>query len=343
VVISAVNSRTEKIFVVEFGRFGERANRPNNTAHQAASSTARMKPLSTEFVSTAQAAEAIGVSVSTVKRWVEDGILPAQKTAGGHRKLLLADVVELARQGKLPSRNVASLKLRFTKDRVPSAATLEQHFYPALIAGDAATVRSTLHGAYQAGLSIELLADQVIAPAMQQIGADWESGKIDVMHEHRASQLCAAVLFELKAVLEARATRHRPIAVGGALEGDYSVLPSLLAQMVLLDSGWDAINLGPSTPLTSFQRALEEIKPRLLWLSLSHLPAKQEFIESYRSLYAAAEKLGTAMVVGGRALEESVRTQIPYTSYGDTLSHLAAFARTLHPRPRRPKRGRPTV
>jgi len=298
-------------------------------------------PLTPEFVSTVAAAKALGVSVSTVKRWVEEGILPAQKTVGGHRKLLLADVVELARQGKIPARDLAGLKLSFANDRLPSPATLEEHLYPALLAGDAASIRSILHGAYRAGIPIETFADQVIAPAMHRIGADWESGKIDVMHEHRASQICAAALFELKAVLEARSTRNRPIAVGGTLAGDHSVLPSLLAQMVLLDAGWDAINLGPNTPLTSFRRALEELTPRLIWISLSHLEDETSFVRAYRGLYEQAEKAGVAVVIGGRALGERLRASIPYTSYGDSLSHLAAFARTLHPRPRRPRRGRP--
>ncbi len=304
-----------------------------------------MKPsLTHEYVSTARAAEALGVSVSTVKRWVEEGILPAQKTAGGHRKLLLADVVELARQGRVPARDLASLKtslkLKFSHDG-PPAATLEAHLYPALIHGDAAAVRTILHGAYRAGMTIETLADQVIAPAMHQIGADWETGKIDVMHEHRASQICAAALFELKPVLEARSSRNRPLAVGGTLDGDYSVLPSLLAQMVLLDSGWEAVNLGPNTPLASFRRALEELKPRLLWISLSHLSDREAFERDYRQLYQAADEAGAAVVIGGRALGESLRASIPYTAHGDALSHLAAFARTLHPRPRRPRRGRP--
>ncbi len=176
---------------------------------------------------------------------------------------------------------------------------------------------------------------------MQQIGADWASGKIDVMHEHRASQICAAALFELKAILDARSGRNRPVAVGGTLEGDYSVLPSLLAQMVLLDSGWEAVNLGPDTPLASFRRAIEELKPRMIWISVSHLQDEASFVRNYRQLCKQAEQAGVAVAIGGRALGENLRASIPYTAYGDTLGHLAAFARTLHPRPRRPKRGRP--
>ena len=301
-----------------------------------------MEPaLGPQFVSTAQAADAIGVSVSTVKRWVEEGILPAQKTAGGHRKLLLAEVVELARQGKLPARNLASLKLKFSHGSAPHTARLEQQLYTALLHGDTPAARAIVHGAYQSGMPMDTLADTLIAPPMHRIGSDWESGKIDVMHEHRASQICAAALYELKAILEARSSRSRPIAVGGALEGDYSVLPSLLAQMVLLDSGWEAVNLGPNTPSDSFRFALVELKPRLIWVSLSHLTDQAAFLRHYRQLYQYADEAGVAVVVGGRALGESLRASIPYTAHGDTLSHLAAFARTLHPRPRRPRRGRP--
>ena len=39
------------------------------------------------FYSTRQAAQALGVSVTTIQLWVEAEVLPAWKTAGGHRRI----------------------------------------------------------------------------------------------------------------------------------------------------------------------------------------------------------------------------------------------------------------
>ena len=47
------------------------------------------------------------------------------------------------------------------------------------------------------------------------------------------------------------------------------------------------------------------------------------------------------MAIGGSGLPEALRVKMPYTSFGDGMTQLAAFARSLHSRPARPKRGRP--
>lgn len=293
------------------------------------------------YLSTAQVAAALGVSVSTVKRWVEQGILPATKTAGGHRKLLLADVLGVARRSNLPVRDLAQLTAGVSGRGSPDPSVLWKDLYRALLKGESATVRAMVQGAYRAGMSIESLGDDVIAPAMHQIGHDWQVGSIDVMHEHRASEICASVLTELKEVLERRTRKKRPVAVGAAPERDLSVLPTLLAQMVLLDAGWEAVNLGPNTPLSSLRRAVTEIHPQLVWLSMSHRGWDESLRRDYLALYRETEAAGAALVIGGRALVETVRASIPYTAYGDGLRHLAAFANSVQPRPRRPRRGRP--
>ncbi|HET7522651.1 MAG TPA: B12-binding domain-containing protein [Acidimicrobiales bacterium] len=294
-----------------------------------------------QYVSTANVARALGVGVSTVKRWVDEGILPAHKTAGGHRKLLLADVLRLVREGDFPQLDLSELQFVAEMQGCLDPKALSQQLLTALKRGEGDAVRSLIHGAYQSGVAMETLADFVIAPAMNQLGHEWETGRIEVLHEHRGTQLCVSALYELKAVLEAQADRDRPLAVGGSPELDYYILANLLAEMVLLDAGWQAIDLGPHTPILSFRQALSELRPRLLWISVSQLVDRDRFLAEYRELYQEAERAGVAVAIGGRALIDSLRSAMPYTCYGDGLRHLAAFARSHHGPSRRPRRGRP--
>lgn len=293
------------------------------------------------FYSPAEVSRALGVSTSTIKRWVDQGVLPAHKTAGGHRKLLRADVLRLVRAGTFPHLDLARLELPTPTGDVDRVG-LAQRLGDGLRQGDLAVIRAAIHGPYAAGLSMEVIGDEVIAPAMIRLGHDWEQGRIDVMHEHRGTLLCAAVLHELRPTLEANAEKNRPVAVGGSPEGDHSLLASLLIQLMLLDAGWEAINLGANTPLASFQVALRELKPRLVWLSATHLPNPRQFLPRYREFYDQALCAGVAVAVGGRAFQNAVHGVVPATCYGTKLADLARFAATMHARPRPPKRGRPS-
>ena len=297
--------------------------------------------MSSPYISTLQAAEALGVSVSTVKRWVDEGVLPAQRSPGGHRKLLRSEVMALSREGVLPRADQGKLILGTRDGGALDTDSVCTALVEVLLRGDAAAVRSLVRGAYDSGLPVQRLADLVIAPAMRRVGHDWQTGRIDVWHEHRGTQLCAAAVHQLHAELEMRTERRRPVALGGALQGDPYQLASSLAQLVLLDAGWEAVNLGPNTPFESLGKALRELRPKLIWLSVSHVENAKEFLREYQSFERFASHRGVAIAVGGQGLIESVRSKMLYTTHGDCLSQLAAFARQLHPRPRRPRRGRP--
>jgi methanogenic corrinoid protein MtbC1 len=167
--------------------------------------------------------------------------------------------------------------------------------WKALRDGQGDEARAIIRSAYGSGVAVETLADKIVAPAMRKLGHDWETSRIDVWQEHRGTQLCAAALYDLKEDLEARAEKNRPVAVGGAPEGDPYLLAALLAQYVLLDAGWEAVNLGPNTPLASLAKAIKELRPRLLWLSVSYLEDREAFIEGYKDLYRVAERQGVAV------------------------------------------------
>jgi excisionase family DNA binding protein len=55
-----------------------------------------MSPRRAEEVTTGEAAEILGVSRSTIVRYVEAGILPARKLPGGHLRIRREDVERLS-------------------------------------------------------------------------------------------------------------------------------------------------------------------------------------------------------------------------------------------------------
>src|SRR4051794_27365604 len=117
-----------------------------------------------QYLSTTAAALALGVSVTTVKRWVDENVLPAHRTAGGHRKVLLEDVRRLVREGRLPC---ADRRLLGDVPEVPprpfAADEAEAAFHDALRGGAATVAIPLLLEAHRGGVSVVRLADEVVA------------------------------------------------------------------------------------------------------------------------------------------------------------------------------------
>ena len=200
-----------------------------------------------------------------------------------------------------------------------------------LVQGATTKCRELLLGLYIAGHSVAEICDEVFAPAMHHIGDEWDCGSIEVFHERRACEICVQVLHELRCQLHIDKTA--PIALGCSPEGDTYTLPTRIVELTLRQRGWRATSLGSSVPLGSVQKAVHEIKPRMLWLSVSHLDNEDKFIEAYTSLYESIRSR-CAVVVGGRALTEPIRRRIRFSSFGDNLRHLESFANSLLSQPK---------
>ncbi|OZA27330.1 MAG: excisionase [Hydrogenophilales bacterium 17-61-9] len=54
--------------------------------------------MESDLCTTREAAKRLGVSLRTVQLWVESGVLRAWKTAGGHRRILVASVDDILKQ-----------------------------------------------------------------------------------------------------------------------------------------------------------------------------------------------------------------------------------------------------
>ncbi len=273
-------------------------------------------------------ARAINVSESSIKRWCDKGVIPARYTAGGHRRLAIADVLEFLRAGKYQIVHPEALGLPPTSGqstRVLSRA--REQLVEALIAGDEGRCRQIAIDLYLAEHSISVICDEVFAAAFREIGERWSCGEAEVYQERRGCEITLRVLYELGAILP-QPVEAAPQAIGGAASGDQYSLGTTMAELVLRDAKWNAVSLGDNLPFETMSAAIRKHHPKLFWLSCSHIADELEFLSGYGSLY---EEFGmdVAFVVGGYALTEKVRRQMKYSAFCDNMQHLEGFAQTL--------------
>jgi methanogenic corrinoid protein MtbC1 len=284
--------------------------------------------VASSLVSPKQVARAIGVSESSLKRWCDQGLIATARTAGGHRKLAIPDVLRFLREHdyQLTSPEVLGL---------PPASELAwlgiarggPRLRDALLAGDEPLARQIVIDLYLARHPLSLIFDEVIAAAIRDLGDRWACHAADVYQERRGCEISLRVLLEVRQLLPPPKTAWR--AMGATIPGDQYVLPGVMAELVLREAGFDAASLGNSIPFSSLVTAVKETRPHLFWLSVSHIAEGLDFVGEYAALSQACSAEGTALVVGGRALTEPLRQRIRYSSYCDSMQQLEAFALNL--------------
>lgn len=285
-----------------------------------------------EHLTPKQVARAVGVSEASLKRWCDKGLIRAVRTAGGHRRLPLADVVTFLRKSGHPLVRPEVLGLpavsshgEVVLDHARAAVRV------ALENGDADSFRRTGFNLYLAGHSVVNICDHVIAPAFHEMGDRWQHGNVEVYQERRACDLCLRFLHELRPLVHS-APDNAPYAIVSTPEHDPYWLPVTMLDLVLHAGGWNSECLGAANPLASVKAALKHRTPRLLCISVSVMIKDEDaFLKEYMELKLAAEQQGVAVAVGGRALTPELRARMKFDNYSSSLEEFAAYLRTLNP------------
>ena len=287
-----------------------------------------MKPL----ISPRELADAIGVSESSIKRWVDSGVVNADKTAGGHRRIPISEAVRFLRERRLTLVNPAAIGLSDMDSLVKTDSAHDsdnsQLLYEYLREGQAEAARGLLLSMYLGGRSVAQIVDSPLLEAMSRLGELWHRDDCGIFWEHRATDIAISALSRLRMVIPPRGD-SAPIAVGAAPAGDPYILPSLSAAAVLESQGVNAVNLGPDTPIHSILLASESLKARLVWVSISVAAEPEQLREDLSGLAEELNKVSIPIIVGG---SQSNGIALPDTSLchvGTSMGELEAMVKGL--------------
>ncbi len=273
-------------------------------------------------------AHALGVSESSIKRWVDDGTIRSARTAGGHRRIPRVDALRFVRATRASVVHPEILGLAAVVDqRSVAVADGAEVFADLLMRGAGLQARGLLEAWYLGGESLAAIIDGPLRSALDRIGELWHADRADgIFLEHRALQICVLALSQLSLLVPVAA--GAPVAVGGAAAGDPYLLPSMAAALVLAGEGFATVDLGADVPEESLTAAMTRLAPRLVWLSVSAV-GDGRVEQHVGRLVAAAAARDAQVMIGGRAVAALSLRPAAHLHLGGSMAELAAFARGL--------------
>ncbi|HYP00257.1 MAG TPA: B12-binding domain-containing protein [Pyrinomonadaceae bacterium] len=289
-----------------------------------------------------EAARLLGASEASVKRWADGGLLPSEKTAGGHRRFRPEDVALFLREkargatatrrgganfsAATPSPEANDAPLPLT---VESDEALVETLFGALASGDAEETSALLVKSYLQGKPPASICDELLAAAMRRIGDLWHRGELTIADEHLATRAALDALQTLDKVV-AEPEPYNLLAVCCGTEDDFHELPVRCAELILKHAGWEVLSLGAHTPFYALTDMVARLHPALVCVASTILGDLDRAVREYGELRRTAARVGARVVLGGTGFADAdIRRRLPAELHADTFQQLLDFADTL--------------
>ena len=265
------------------------------------------------LVSVQEAAEYLGVSVSTFKRFSDANAIPIIRTPGGHRRINRVDLDRAFEQ--LWQRPKPRLVLNSSE-----LQTLSEEVEQYLLKGEATMVLSLLSSQIHTVDCIVPLLEETLVVALWRIGERWQRNEIDIYQEHLATRSCGVVIESINLRLPDNKVSNL-VAVGGTFERSSDTIASQLIALALRTIGYRTFDLSCNLPPLSIAKAALENQARLVWISHTHVRDVREILEQHELLRSHLPS-ETEVVIGGGGISPSIRRSLSHCRYFESFQQL---------------------
>jgi hypothetical protein len=117
---------------------------------------------------------------------------------------------------------------------------------------------------------------------------------------------------------------NAPIAIGGTPIGDHYTLPTQMVELVLKDLRWKPTSLGCNLPLSSMSQAIQDYRPRVFWLIVSHIDNAETLIADYRQLHGLFSGR-CEFILCGKGITPALLSQMPCAAYCQSFQQIVDY------------------
>ena len=291
-----------------------------------------------KMLTTSQAALLFGVHESTIKRWSESPDLDIPTTSGGHRRILLAQLVAWTKthgvrnglsQFGVDAESIGLAALdALTKN---DYERMIDQFYKWLEVADNHSCADAMFYLYQdLRISFAHLADRLIGGLLKRVGQEWSDEKLTVGEEHFLTQLVLDSLYQLRSKVAPRINPEldgRPIIVGCS-EGCRHELGAMMVRILFEQKGFRVRYLGGDVPFEEFAHMQQKMNASAVAISFVPPQSSADIARCIRvlnALYTPSQPY--IALVGGAAAQsfKPEKNRHPESVMMHSIEHLSSW------------------
>lgn len=204
-----------------------------------------------------------------------------------------------------------------------------ESLYEAILKGKLEVARTVTTEAIAENVDPQLIINNYMSRAMEDIGKRFEEGKAFVPELLMAARAMKGALDLLKPLMEGSASLRLGKVVIGTVKGDLHDIGKNLVASMLEGCGFEVINLGTDISSEKFITAIKENQAQILCLSALLTTTMNYMQEVIEALERTGIRQQVKVMIGGAPVSESFARQIGADGYSDNANAAVTLAKSL--------------
>lgn len=248
------------------------------------------------------------ITHSSLRFLEREKLVEPERTAGGHRMYSNRHIERIRRIKEWQKERLSLDEIRdklAAADQLDPPDELAERFLNLAVAGDLPAAQRVILDADELGMPLIAIFEEIIKPALYDLGDRWEEGQLSVGQEKEISALARDLIAELS-LRHAVPPGYPYVIVAACIPGEYHELGLRMVSGVLQSRGYVVHYLGPSVDPEFLIERIKRRNPHVVLLTATRdelLPHLERTVTAIRQELAADEV--PEIVIGGQIVQNN--------------------------------------